>query len=282
MAADPKQGKEQTLGLIKPNAYSKRADIIGLIKKDGFTIAEQKEVTLTRNQVENFYAEHRGKKFYDELCTFMTSGPTIALLLEKADAIKEWRRVMGPTSVETAKKEAPNSIRALYGENVTKNAAHGSDSPESAKREVGFFFHVEDTYAMIKPNAVSHKDAIIAEIKKEGFDVVKFKEIRLTKLQAEEFYAEHKGKKFFDELVGFMTGGDVVCLHLRAPNAIQAWRYLMGPTNPNTAKQDYPLCLRARYATGFTENATHGSDSPISAARELELAFGPKGFAAQK
>jgi len=231
---------------------------------------------LTTNQVENFYAEHRGKKFYDELCTFMTSGPIVAMLLEKADGIKEWRRVMGPTNFEVAKKEAPNSVRALYGESMTKNASHGSDSPESAKREVGFFFQVEETYAMIKPNAVTHKEKILAEIKKEGFEIVKTKEFRLTKTQAEEFYAEHKGKKFFDELVTFMTGGDVVALQLRAPNAIQGWRYLMGPTNPTTAKKDYPLCLRARYATGFTENATHGSDSPAAASREIGLIFAEK------
>jgi len=279
MSVDPKQSKEQTLGLIKPNSYSNRVDIVALIKKEGFTIVEQKELVLTRIQVEHFYSEHRGKDFYDRLCTFMTSGITVAMLLEKNNAIKEWRRVMGPTSIDDAKKNAPNSIRAKYGENITKNSVHGSDSPESAKREVEFFFHVEDTYAMIKPN-VTKKDAVIAEIKKEGFEIVKSKQIRLTRTQAEEFYAEHKGKKFFEELVQFMIGGDIVALHLRGPNSIKAWRYLMGPTNPDTAKKDFPLCLRARYASGFTENATHGSDSTTAANREIGLAFGPKGFAA--
>jgi len=280
MAADPEQSKERTLCMIKPNAFSKRTEIVEIIKKEGFTIVEQKELTFTRNQVEHFYAEHRGKPFYDNLCTFMISGPTLILMLEKNNAVKEWRRVMGPTSIEEAKKSAPNSIRAKYGDNITKNAAHGSDSPESAKRELDFFFQIEDTFAMIKPNAVGHKDAIIAEIKKEGFTVVKWKQIRFTKAQAEEFYEEHKGKKFFDELVRFMTGGDTVVLQLRGPNAIKVWRYLMGPTNPDTAKKEYPLCLRAKYATGFTENATHGSDSVTAATRELGLVFGPKGYAA--
>jgi len=104
---------------------------------------ERKDITLTRNQVEYFYAEHRGKYFYENLCTFMTSGITVALLLEKVDAVREWRRVMGPTSVEDAKKEAPNSVRAKYAETTTKNAAHGSDSLQSAKREVAFFFRLK-------------------------------------------------------------------------------------------------------------------------------------------
>jgi len=278
MAADPEQAKERTLCIIKPNAYPKRVEIIAIIKKDGFTVVHEREATLTRNQVENFYAEHRGKPFYNELCTFMVSG-LVLLELEKVNAIKEWRRLMGPTNVDDAKKQAPNSIRAKYAESTTKNAGHGSDSPESAKREIDFFFNIEDTYAMIKPNAIGHKDAIVAEIKKEGFTLVKSKQVRLTKAQAEEFYAEHKGKKFYDELVNFMTGGDILAMQLRGPNAIKAWRYLMGPTNPDTARKEYPLCLRAKYATGFTENATHGSDSPEAAKRETGLAFGPKGFA---
>jgi len=132
---------------------------------------------------------------------------------------------------------------------------------------------------MIKPNGLIHKDAIITEIKKEGFTIVKCNQVRMTKAQGEEFYKEHKGKEFFAELVEFMVGGDIIAFHLRGPNAILAWRYLLGPTNPTTAKQDYPLSLRARYSS-VTENSTHGSDSPTAAQQELELAFGSEGFAA--
>merc|ERR1712079_414860 len=102
--------------------------------------------------------------FFDDLIEFMTSGPVLAMKLEKADAIKGWRTLMGPTNFEVAKEQAPQSIRALYASSMTKNASHGSDSVESAKRELEFHFPTKEntprstkeyTLAMIKPDAVS-------------------------------------------------------------------------------------------------------------------------------
>merc|ERR1712013_488350 len=108
---------------------------------------------------EAFYAEHSGKGFFAELVAFMTSGPLIALKLEKRDAISAWRSLMGPTNFETAQKEAPKSIRALYGSSMTKNASHDSDSLSSAVRELQFYFAPQQTLALIKPDAVSAGNA---------------------------------------------------------------------------------------------------------------------------
>jgi len=204
----------------------------------------------------------------------------------KKNAIVEWRRLMGPTNVDAAKKDAPKSIRALYGEDMTKNAVHGSDPVDTtnvvdihAKRELAFFFE-EDTFAMIKPNALKHKDEIIKAIEEEGLTIVKSKQVKLEPSQAETFYGEHKAKSFFRELIDFMTKeGDVIAFHLRGPCAIKTWRQLMGPTDPKVAKKEAPHCLRAKYSSSLTKNATHGSDSLDSAARELGLAFGKEGFA---
>merc|ERR1719333_724890 len=278
---------ELTLALIKPDAVAagKGEEIVARIEAEGFTVVERETLTLTKERAEQFYAEHKGKGFFEDLVGFMTSGPVIALKLEAANAILKWRSLMGPTNFETAKQEAPQSIRALYASSMTKNASHGSDSVESAKRELEFYFPTkqnsprstkEFTLAMIKPDAVSAGKAteIVNRIKYEGFVVVEQEEMKLDKGRAEAFYAEHKGKGFFGELVEFMTSGSIVAMKLERENAIKTWRMVMGPTNFEVAKQEAPDSVRALYATNMTKNASHGSDSPQSAKRELDFFFG--------
>jgi len=102
----------------------------------------------------------------------MNSGPIYALKLEKVDAIKSWRSLMGPTKYETAKKEAPNSLRAIFATNTTKNGCHGSDSVDSANREINFYFNTQQTLALIKPDAVNKADEIIKRIEDEQFLVI--------------------------------------------------------------------------------------------------------------
>merc|ERR1711933_68899 len=118
----------------------KAMEIVNRIQYEGFVIVKQEKIKLSKEKAEQFYAEHKGKGFFDELVSFMCSSELIALKLEKENAIAAWRMVMGPTNFETAKKEAPQSIRALYATGMTKNSSHGSDSPSSAKRELDFFF----------------------------------------------------------------------------------------------------------------------------------------------
>jgi len=134
---------------------------------------------------------------------------------------------------------------------------------------------LEKTYAMIKPDAVraGSTSAILKAAEDAGFVVVCSKETRLTPDRAGEFYAEHRGKHFFPGLVEFMSGGPIVALCLAKTDAIKDWRALMGPTNTQTARESAPHSLRARFGTDGTQNATHGSDSPASAARELKFFF---------
>jgi nucleoside diphosphate kinase len=265
---------EDTLGLIKPNAFEKREEIMKLIKTKGFTIVESAELQLTKERAEAFYAEHDGKGFFAELVEFMTSGKIVAMRLRKEGAIAGWRELIGPTNIEVAKKEAPESIRAVYGEDMTKNAAHGSDSTTSAARELDFFFSKsEDTLGLIKPNAFEKREEIMKLIKTKGFTIVESAELQLTKERAEAFYAEHAGKGFFAELVEFMTSGKIVAMRLRKDGAIAGWRELIGPTNIEVAKKEAPESIRAVYGEDMTKNAAHGSDSTTSAARELEFFF---------
>jgi nucleoside-diphosphate kinase len=130
---------EQTLAIIKPNAVLalNTGKIIDRIEQAGFTIVDMRKVTLGREQVERFYQEHQGKKFFNDLIEFMISGPIVVLILEKLNAIPDWRDFMGATDPVKAKE---GTIRKQFAISATKNAVHGSDSHEAAAREIKFFF----------------------------------------------------------------------------------------------------------------------------------------------
>ena len=131
---------------------------------------------------------------------------------------------------------------------------------------------MEKTFAIIKPDAVKAKNAgkIVDRIEQEGFNILGMKKIQMTKALAEEFYAVHKERPFFGELVNFMTSGPVVVMALEKDNAIQAWRDLMGTTDPAQAA---PNTLRILFGTSKGCNATHGSDAPETAKQEIKLFF---------
>ena len=132
--------QEQTFAIIKPEAVAagKAPDIIKIIKDNGFTILRQKELTLTKEQAEKFYAIHKEKPFFADLIKYITSGPVIVLALERRNAVKVWRDVMGATNPEKAE---PGTIRKLFGKDIERNAVHGSDSIRNAKNEIAQFFH---------------------------------------------------------------------------------------------------------------------------------------------
>jgi len=130
---------ERTLAIIKPNAIRRNlvGKIIALIEEEGLRIVCAQMKTLTREEAEQFYAEHRERPFFQGLVTFMISGPILAMVLEAPGAIEKYRKLMGSTDPQ---KAAPFTLRRLYGESIEANAIHGSDSLNSAQREVRFFF----------------------------------------------------------------------------------------------------------------------------------------------
>eukprot|EP01006_Ploeotia_vitrea_P032667 TRINITY_DN64856_c2_g4_i1.p1 TRINITY_DN64856_c2_g4~~TRINITY_DN64856_c2_g4_i1.p1 ORF type:complete len:506 (+),score=266.24 TRINITY_DN64856_c2_g4_i1:57-1574(+) len=287
-AAERKEDVETTYAFIKPDAVraGKAEEILDRIRAEGFTVVARRKVLLSQEQAKKFYAEHVGRSFFPQLLAFMTSGPAVALALRRTNAIKEWRKLCGPTNALVAKQEAPNSLRALYGSGPTENATHGSDSTESAVRELSLMFpdrdwtikfvdDVETTYAFIKPDAVraGKTDEIMDRIRAEGFDIVACRKVTVDEALAKQFYAEHVGRSFFPQLLAFMTSGPAIAMALRRRNAIKEWRKLCGPINTEVARKEAPNSLRALYGSGPTENATHGSDSTESAQRELSLMF---------
>jgi nucleoside-diphosphate kinase len=128
-----------TLGIVKPDAVEtgKMGAILAHLQKTGFTVRAARLVRLTRAEAAAFYEVHRGRPFYDDLVEFMTSGPCLPMALERQDAVNHLRSVIGATDPAEA---APGTVRKLFAESKGRNAIHASDSPENARREVGFFF----------------------------------------------------------------------------------------------------------------------------------------------
>ncbi|CAG0919203.1 unnamed protein product [Notodromas monacha] len=194
---------DTTFAMIKPDAVESASDIKELIRQQNFLIVQEKQKQLTDAEAREFYAEHSGKPFMEELVAYVTSGPVVALALllptpisstitpdpdednnkdqqqqqqqqandhQMSQAVRLWRTMLGPTDVARARDEHPDSIRAIFGTGPGKNAAHGSDSPESARRELGFFFpelNVEDFLNAACPdNGVMTKE--FSDILSEG------------------------------------------------------------------------------------------------------------------
>ncbi|MEJ5301646.1 MAG: nucleoside-diphosphate kinase [Thermodesulforhabdaceae bacterium] len=130
---------ERTLSIIKPDAVSRglMGKIMARFESEGIRIVAAKMVKLTKEEAMAFYAVHKDKPFYDSLTDFMSSGPIMVMVLEGEDVIRRNRAIMGATNPKQAE---PGTIRAEYGTDVEKNAVHGSDSPETAVKEIGFFF----------------------------------------------------------------------------------------------------------------------------------------------
>ena len=130
---------EQTLSIIKPDAVER--NLVDEIKKifieNNLTVKEDKKIHLTKEEAAEFYKVHQSKPFYDDLCSYLSSGPILAMILEGENAVLLNRKLMGSTDPKNAEEQ---TIRKLYGISIDKNSVHGSDSPDNAKQEINFFF----------------------------------------------------------------------------------------------------------------------------------------------
>ena len=130
---------EQTLSIIKPDAVERNLseEIKQEFKNKGFIILKEKKIKLEKNEAEKFYQVHQTKPFYNDLCSYLSSGPIIVMILEKENAVLENRKLMGATDPEKAEE---GTIRKKFGISIDKNSVHGSDSQDNAKIEIDFFF----------------------------------------------------------------------------------------------------------------------------------------------
>ena len=142
-SAEPFMSLERTFAIIKPDAVAARhaGEILATIEKAGFRILSLRMTRLTEEQAKGFYAVHSEKPFYAGLVKFMTEGPIVVMALEREDAIRKWRETMGATNPANA---AEGTIRKRFATNIERNSVHGSDAPETAETELGFFFSAAD------------------------------------------------------------------------------------------------------------------------------------------
>ena len=130
---------EQTLSIVKPDAVERNLveDIKNIFIKNSLNIKDSKKIHITKDEASEFYKVHQSKPFYNDLCTYLSSGPIVVMILEGENAILANRKLMGATNPKEAEE---NTIRKLYGISIDKNSVHGSDSIENAKKEIEFFF----------------------------------------------------------------------------------------------------------------------------------------------
>ncbi len=145
MANTATQTTEQTLSIIKPDAVGQNqiGNIIEYFERDGLSVIAAKMLHLTDDQAKKFYAIHKDRPFFQELVEFMTSGPVLVMVLEGENAISRNRQIMGPTDPS---KAPAGTIRADFATSIERNAVHGSDSPDTAKEEIPFFFKQNEIF----------------------------------------------------------------------------------------------------------------------------------------
>jgi len=301
--------KEVAIAIIKPDAVKAGLadEIMQEICNAGMEILQKEERVLTKEEATEFYKQHEGTDHFESLIEFMSSGPCMTLVISKAgedlgsDVIPEIRSLIGPTDVNMAKEEAPESLRAKYGTDSIQNALHSCDTSESAARELAFFYpdfnkpvvHVKQqkkrlqrTLALIRPNALrKRRDSIIKTIEDSGFLIAMQKEVQLTREQAEEFYSEHQGADYYESLISNMICGPSLALCLAREDAVQVWRNMLGPkdvllanqpaaedTPPSTAGSN--MSLRQKFFDPEDEiNPLHGADSETQVQREMNILF---------
>ncbi|KAM4796897.1 nucleoside diphosphate kinase homolog 7 isoform 2-T2 [Rhinophrynus dorsalis] len=281
--------KEKTLALIKPDAVMKLGSIIETILDSGFTITKAKMVLLSRVEAMDFYNEHHSKSFFNDLINFMTSGPIVAMEVIGDEAVSSWRKLLGPTNSSTARSESPQSIRARFGTDGTKNAAHGSDAIASAARELEFFFpssggrgpkntakFTDCTCCIIKPHAVLEglTGKILNAILDAGFEISAMQMFTMERANVEEFYEVYKGVVAeYNDMLNELCSGPCIALEIRDADAPKNFREFCGPADPEIARHLRPRTLRARFGKTKIKNAVHCTDLPEDALLEVQYFF---------
>lgn len=255
--------KSRTFAMIKPDAYGNMGKIFDRIAQEGFIINKLKMSKFNRQSATCFYKEHEGKPFFPNLLNCCCEDVCVGMELVAPDAVTKWRECLGPTNTEVAKKTAPQSIRACFGTDGTKNACHGSDSAGSYKREAAIFSFLGGqpsermmcttaqlnncTLCLIKPHILKEGKLgqVIDCILQAGFEISAMEMFNLSRPVIEEFYDVYKGVlPEYLPVIEHFSNGPAVALEIRQENAVEAFRELCGPHDPEIAKHLRPDTLR--------------------------------------
>ena len=271
--------RSRTFALIKPDAYSHLGSILTLILQSGFKVNRLKMLRLSPAQAQTLSLEPQSNS---ETLAYLTSDVVTGLELIGESAVSLWKELMGPANSLTARVDRPDSIRAKYGTDGSRNAVHGSDSQASAGRELEFFFSLPGnsavlnncTCCIIKPHAMAQSGAILTAILEEGFEVSALQLFNLDKQTAEDFLEVYKGVlPEYAQMVEELASGPCLALEVRQESAVPAFRVLCGPYDPDAARRTNPQSLRAKFGTDRVQNAVHCSDLQEDGVLEVEFFF---------
>uniref|UniRef100_A0A1B6C8C7 DM10 domain-containing protein n=2 Tax=Clastoptera arizonana TaxID=38151 RepID=A0A1B6C8C7_9HEMI len=281
---------QRTFALIKPDGLQNKGNILNILISNHFKIAKLKMVNMTKDDVLEFYSEHKGESFLPFVVDLLVSAPVIALELMGERGLEKLIKLVGPSDPSVAKTKAPSSIRALYGKDTVKNAIHASNTIESADKECNFFFETRcdspkaiatftnSTCCIVKPHAFQEGKLgdIIKMIEDNNFTVTGMQLFYLEKVNAEEFLEIYKGvvPEYMD-MVQQLISGPCLALEIsgQSNDTPIKFRELVGPSDPEIACQIKPKTIRARFGKNKVENAVHVTDLPEDASLEVEYFF---------
>lgn len=283
---------EKTLGLVKPDAIQHLGKIVHAVQQAGFKLGAMKMCRLSKAEAEAFYAEHRGRPFFEKLTAFMSSGRVLAMELVAPGAIAKWRNLIGPTDSNQARAQAPSSLRAHFGTDTTYNATHGSDSPASAARELGFFFSRPvgrcllgqgTTLGLIKPQLLRDGAAGLAlDVIMDKFAITALTMLSMTPIEAAELYEVYKGVLApgeFSAVTEEVASGPAIAIEVAdksgqpSGHVVEAFRELCGPIDADIARALRPKSLRAMFGDSKVKNGLHCTDLAEDGELEVNYAF---------
>uniref|UniRef100_A0A1B6KTD4 DM10 domain-containing protein n=2 Tax=Graphocephala atropunctata TaxID=36148 RepID=A0A1B6KTD4_9HEMI len=286
---------QRSFCLIKPDGIVNKGEIICCILTSGFQISRLKMTRLSKEEAMFMYNEHQGKSFFPYLLDHVTSGPVIGMDILSEDAVQRMTALVGPPDVSVAKVKYAGSIRATFGQDITRNAFHAAKTPEKAEKESIFFFEPRfegmaslkplvqlsnSTCCIIKPHAVQEGlvGKIICMIEKNNFVVSGLQLFYLDEVNAEEFLEVYKGVvPDYMSMVKQLSSGPCVAMEVTSSqsncNVPVEFRKFAGPADPEIAKRIRPNTIRAHYGKSKIENAIHVTDLPEDASLEVEYFF---------
>ncbi|XP_055149362.1 thioredoxin domain-containing protein 3 isoform X2 [Symphalangus syndactylus] len=267
---------EKTLALLRPNLFHERKDdVLHIIKDEDFKILEQRQVVLSEKEAQALCKEYENEDYFNKLIENMTSGPSLALVLLRDNGLQHWKQLLGPRTAEEAIEYFPESLCAKFAvDSLPVNQLYGSDSLETAEREIQHFFPLQSTLGLIKPHATSEqREQILKMIKEAGFDLTQVKKMFLTPEQIEKIYPKITGKDFYKDLLEMLSEGPSMVMILTKWNAVAEWRRLMGPTDPEEAKVLSPHSIRARFGISKLKNIVHGASNVYEAKEVVNRLF---------
>ncbi|KAK7823210.1 hypothetical protein U0070_027417 [Myodes glareolus] len=286
---------ERTFIAIKPDGVQRGlvGEIIKRFEQKGFRLVGLKFMQASEDLLKEHYIDLKDRPFFTGLVKYMHSGPVVAMVWEGLNVVKTGRVMLGETNPADSK---PGTIRGDFCIQVGRNIIHGSDSVESAEKEISLWFQPEElvdykscaqnwiyetmanlerTFIAIKPDGVQRGlvGEIIKRFEQKGFRLVAMKFLRASEEHLKQHYIDLKDRPFFPGLVKYMNSGPVVAMVWEGLNVVKTGRMMLGETNPADSK---PGTIRGDFCIQVGRNIIHGSDSVQSAEKEISLWFKPE------